>query len=426
MNGAIGTSLAHLSKILSGFILIKLISLYLGPSGLGALGNFMSAATIIVFLAGGGITTGVIKYVAEYKSKEKLLTNFIYSSIQYSFLCSILISVAGLLFLREITFALFGRDEYTILVVILLFSQLLLAFTNLVIAVCNGLHCTSIFAKIQLIGNIIFLPLSWFLIKNYSIFGASLAVVLMIIGAFFPAVYFYIKSEYNNTISESWKDFKRKKSIDKNNWKKLSLYSLMLITSSLAFPLVEIIVRNYIIQQSGFENAGLWQASVKLSAAYLGFFSLFLAYYFMPLVSAENETKNILKLVKKYLIAVGSICLIAIAFIYLLRRLIIEILFTNEFIYLEEMILYQLVGDFFKIMSYVIGFVAVAKAATRIYIAAEVLQASLFLGFIFLLSNENSLDKVFQSYLLANVCYFLICIFGFLVFMRLSIRKKMD
>jgi len=51
------TVLSQVSKIAVGFILIKLIAVYLGASGMGLLGNFMSLVAILSLMAGGGYLT---------------------------------------------------------------------------------------------------------------------------------------------------------------------------------------------------------------------------------------------------------------------------------------------------------------------------------------------------------------------------------
>src|SRR3990167_10354563 len=70
------TSLSTLAKIISYLFIVKIIALYTGPEGLGKMGQFMSLMTIVGVCAGGGISNGIIRYVAEYgkKSPESVKT----------------------------------------------------------------------------------------------------------------------------------------------------------------------------------------------------------------------------------------------------------------------------------------------------------------------------------------------------------------
>lgn len=51
---AMWTGFAHLTKILAGFIVLKLVAVYLGAEGLGSLGQLMSLITILSLIAGEG------------------------------------------------------------------------------------------------------------------------------------------------------------------------------------------------------------------------------------------------------------------------------------------------------------------------------------------------------------------------------------
>ena len=48
------------SKLVAGLLIVKIVAIYLGASGLGQLGQFMSLMSMITLLAGGGIGTGII------------------------------------------------------------------------------------------------------------------------------------------------------------------------------------------------------------------------------------------------------------------------------------------------------------------------------------------------------------------------------
>ena len=71
------TTAVNAMKVLLGLFMLKLIASRLGPSGLGRLGHFMSIVSVAIAFAGGGMSTGVIKYVAEFKYKPRRLLDFI-------------------------------------------------------------------------------------------------------------------------------------------------------------------------------------------------------------------------------------------------------------------------------------------------------------------------------------------------------------
>ena len=56
-------------KIITSFVSAKVIAIYLGPTGLGMLGQLTSFIAIFLTISTGAITTGVIKFVSEYKNE---------------------------------------------------------------------------------------------------------------------------------------------------------------------------------------------------------------------------------------------------------------------------------------------------------------------------------------------------------------------
>lgn len=416
-HGAILTSAAQLSKIAAGFLLLKLIAIYLGTDGMGAVGNFMSLATLLSLIAGGGIVNGVIKYVAALRDRNKYLLEFVSSAIIYSLVFSICVLIIGIIFSNIISEYIFGDASKYYLIIILAFAQLGFAFANLVTGVSNGLMDTKTYALIQIVGNLTAIPLSLIMISRFHFLGCVLSIILFYFSYSLPAYFFYRKSSF----------YKRKLVFSNlsSHVKNLSVYTLMACIGALSVPLVEIIVRAEIINSIDYNSAGIWQASIKLSSAYIGFFTVFLAVYFMPLVVSIKNNSELAKMVFRFIFIVMIVFLIGGVGFYSLRQELIPILLSSQFSALESLIKYQLIGDFFRVSSYVIGFLVIAKSSLKIYLFSEIAQGVLFflLSYLFL-NQEMGLKGVFLANLLMNIIYFIISILGLLAFLKISKGDK--
>jgi len=64
------TTIATAARLLAGLVVIKLVAWFAGPAGVGKLGQFMSLMSLLAVLAGGGISAGIVKYVAEYRDDK--------------------------------------------------------------------------------------------------------------------------------------------------------------------------------------------------------------------------------------------------------------------------------------------------------------------------------------------------------------------
>jgi len=403
---------AQASKILVGLVLIKLAAIYIGVEGFGKLGHLMSFVTMLTVLAGGGIVNGIIKYTAEYKKNIWNILRFISTASLYSLIFSLIIFFILLLFASDIAALLFSDPGFDWVVRLVGVTQVCIAFSNLVTGVANGYKNTKVYAIIQIIGNGLSILVIWALIRSFGIHGAAFSIAIGTSFMALPAFVFFYRSKF-------WKKVKLIKRSEILHFKGLFGFTLMLLVSALTFPATEIFIREMIIVDSGFSDAGLWQALIKLSSVYIGFFGLFLAYYFIPTVSPMQGSAAIRRLTFKYLSVVVLFFVLGAVLFVLFADTFLPLLLSAEFIALEPLLTYQFVGDLFKIASFVIGFVFVAKAATKIYIAAELFQNILFASLAYVFYKEGfDLVSIMHAYILTYMLYFLLSLIALFVFVR--------
>lgn len=413
---SVATAVAQAFRMLGGLIIIKIIAIYLGPEGFGRLGHFMSMIAILGVLAGGGILNGIVKYVAEYKGAPDRLHPFLSNALAYTLIFSTLLFIAITLSANQLSLILFGGDEFTQLIIFLGLIQYFYGLVSFCNGTINGLRETTKFAKIIIFGTLIGLPTSYFLIITYGFSGAVLGLAAVNACLLLPAMYELQKLEFFKKI---------KFSINKQDTIRLSKFSAMQMFSLATLPLAEMYIRSLIIHNAGWHEAGLWQGLMRLSSVYVGFFTTFLAAYYMPTLSEILDKNQIFKYVAKYVVTIGSIFILIAVMVYTFREFVFSVIFSKEFIIPAEYVRYQLTGDLFKIMSYVIGFLIVAKAKTKLYIMAELAQTAFYLGVATWLIKVGGVSKVFPAYAISNFMYFCICLFGLLWFKNTISQNKL-
>ena len=72
---------------------------------------------------------------------------------------------------------------------------------------------------------------------------------------------------------------------------------------------------------------------------------------------------------------------------------------------MENLFIWQLAGDFFKITSWLLAFLMVAKAMTRWFIATEIGFSLFFVGLGFLFMRMNGVVGITQAYLVNYILY---------------------
>jgi PST family polysaccharide transporter/antigen flippase len=408
-------AVAQAVRMLGGLIIIKVIAAYLGPDGFGRLGHFMSLIAILSVLAGGGVLNGIVKYVAEYKNSPEKLYSFLSNALTYSLIFSIVLFIVISFSAKQLSLVLFESDKFAPLIMFLGFIQFFYGLATFCNGIINGLRETAKFAKIIVVGTFIGLPVSYYLIATYGFNGAVIGLAIVNASLLVPAMIELYKLELFQKI---------KFVLNKKDTVNILKFSVMQIFSLITLPLAEMYIRNLIIHDAGWHEAGLWQSLMRMSSVYVGFFTMFLASYYMPTLSTIVDKNHIFNYVMKYVVAIGSLFLIIAAMVYVFREFVFSVIFSKAFIIPAEYVRLQLTGDLFKIMSYVIGFLIVAKSKARLYIIGELMQTGLYLGASIWLIKAGDVSQVFLAYAISNFMYFAIFLAGLLWFKRTMASTK--
>jgi O-antigen/teichoic acid export membrane protein len=406
----VASAVAHSLRMLVGLVIIKMIAVVIGPSGFAILGNFMSVITMISVFAGGGIITGIGKYVSEYSQQPRRMIGIIGSAFCFGLIFSVIFMAISVIGAVQISHFLFNRTDYFWLVPCLGLAQLFCFFGAAIIAIVNGQHRYDLFAIITITGYVGCLPVAFLLIKTLGIPGAALGLAASISCAAVPALVLVLRSKITPLI---------RLRINLKDASALSKFSLMALASAVLYPSTEMLIRTQIINTLGLVDAGYWQAMARLSGAYLGFFTVFLATSLMPRLSAIPTRSGVVRLVNTTLSRVGFAFFVVALFIFLLRHLIITTLFSQAFLQMQHLFAWQLLGDFFRVCAYVIGTAGVSKAAVKLYIAAEVIQCLLYgLFSTIVIINGGSIENILQAYVTTYFIYFCITVIALQIYRR--------
>jgi O-antigen/teichoic acid export membrane protein len=410
LSAPLAAATAHGLRMTVNLVIVKMIAVFIGPAGMGVLGHFMSLSTMVSVFAGGGIGNGITKYVAEYRSDPRQMLRFIGAATVYGLCFSALVFIASLAAAQAVSRALFGDTRYAWLLPCLGAAHLLCFIGTAVISIVNGQQRSDLFAAITISGYLGSLPIAYLLIANFGMEGAALALLLAISCTGIPALWLVVRSRLTRLVCFS---------IDIADAKRLARFTFMLLASATLFPLAEILIRTRIIDALGHEAAGLWQAMARLSGAYLGFFTIFLSTNYMPRLSILDDRSAIVREVRRNLLIIGVAFAGFACILYLVRESVIRLLFSAAFDGMSTLFGWQLLGDFFRVSSYVIGFLGVAKAAVKLYVAAEFVQSGLYAALSSaVLAQGGGLPQVVQAYALTYFVYLCLAVVSLVLYRR--------
>jgi len=394
------TGISTLIKLITSYVTVKVVASIIGPSGVALVGQLQNFTSIFTTVGAGGINNGVVKYVSEYKDDktnlQKYLRNGFKLTAYFSGISSFFLIILSTYFSRWVLF----EEKYNYLFILFGVNLMLLSFNNFFLSVLNGFKEFKKFVIINIFTNIISLIFTIALVWLYDLKGALIALVTYQ-GFVLLITLYYLKRKtwFSKQLWGSW---------DKQIVKKFFSYTLMALVTAMTLPVSQLLIRGYIIKEYSITDAGFWEGINKISAMYLMFITTSFSVYYLPKL-AEITDNNILRkeIIKTYRI-ITPLIFVTLLMIYFLKDLVINILFTKEFYPMKELFLWQLIGDFFKIMSWLLAFVMVAKSMTKLYIITEILFAISLVLLSYYFINRSGILGSTQSYCINYFLYFIV------------------
>ncbi|HHO42469.1 MAG TPA: O-antigen translocase [Epsilonproteobacteria bacterium] len=397
--------IATVFKVITAFVINKILSMYVGPSGLAVVGQLQNFMSIMTTFSNGAITQGIVKYTAEYQTIEQRQKIFS-TSIIISLACSLIISIFLFGFSKYLSELILKDVQYSSVFIVFGLTIFLFALNTVLMSILNGQIEIKKYVFVNIISSMFSLFFTSFLIIQLNLMGALYALVVNQSVIFFVTLGFVVKS--------SWFKLEYfKQGVDKESLVKLGKYSAMALTSAMTVPLSHLIVRNYIGENLSWDDAGYWQGIWYISTMYLMIVTTSLSVYYLPRLSEIQDNKEIRReILNGYKIILPIVIVLALG-IYLFREIAIEIAFTEKFMPMMELFAWQLIGDVIKIASWLLGYLMLAKAMTRIFIYTEILFSVLFviLSITFiemfgLIGTTYAFSLNYFLYLIMMICIF--------------------
>tara|TARA_R110002012_G_scaffold17930_4_gene66665 strand:- start:35914 stop:37164 length:1251 start_codon:yes stop_codon:yes gene_type:complete len=358
-------------KIISGFLTSKAIALFVGLEGMALIGNLRNFLSSVQAASILGLYNGVVKYVAEFKENTLELSKTISTVFYSGFISTILISFFCYFNADAINDYVFSYyNDYAYVIRIMAIALPFYALNMFIFGILNGFSKYKILIIINIIGQIFGLSITILLIYKERIDGALISVVIS------ESLLFLI-TLVGIANRRSLASLIQVKHISFDYVKKLSSYSIMAIFSAFLLPIVAIAIRNYITDTVGLKEAGMWESMNRISKYYLMFVSSLLTLYILPRFSEIDNKKEFRAEVFNFYKSIIPIFAVGLIVIYLLRHIIVLVVFTDEFKPVADLFLWQLLGDFVKVLSIVIAYQFLAKKMFWHYIITEAFSVAI-------------------------------------------------
>ena len=385
-------------SLLARLISTKIVAVYLGTNGMFLLGQLKDFLRLGNTISSFGIENGIVKYVAEFEQQKENLSNIIGTSFRINIISAFFVSLVILAFKNQIsTFLQIDFDEnfYFFLLVISVISA---SIHTCFLSIYNGLNRIKLFVIVNIISNIVSAIILVLFVLKMQIIGAFYALVInqiltLIINIIFYTVYkpFLIQWIFKKYINEYFK--------------KLSSFSIMAIVGPVCLIISSFIVRDYLYDKFGADYAGSWEAMWRISAIYLLFLITTFKFYLIPTFSKLNDIELKKEVFKIWKIVVPIIILITTA-VYFSKNIIINLLLSNEFILINSIIFFHLIGDIIKINCWVLGNIMISKAKTKSFVFFQIEWSLVFVTLTYIFIEKYGFVGVSISYFVTYIIHF--------------------
>ncbi|MDM2904212.1 oligosaccharide flippase family protein [Citrobacter sp. Cpo015] len=365
---------SNLIKMLVGFIYLKIISSYITPEEFGSLGQFLTFVAIVSMLSLGGGNNGMVKYLSENKGDYKSWLKVFNQNFTIVAIINIILFFILFFFANEFSFLIFTSVLHADIIRYYAIVQLFVAF---------GLYSNVFFisgvdtwnSSLQTVFNSA-LFLITVLIGVLFFTEKSLIYTAMFVNLFmgiYGVIYFFKKrKQYCGVFSLT--------RIESGYVKKLSGYAMVTISGAVLWPVSQFILRKEIGTELGWGVVGYWFASIKISDAYIQFFSIFLLSYLYPKLSSVNKKDIKVKNFKGFMVFYIPMLIGSLIVVYFGRDIIVWLLLGKEFKLVASYVQLQIIGDVIKLLYSSLLMYILSCGKVKYSIAVEFLNSIVFIS----------------------------------------------
>jgi O-antigen/teichoic acid export membrane protein len=389
-------------NIIVSVIKSKFVAMLIGPAGMGIAGLLTSTTQFITSLTNFGLGVSSVKNVAAAAStgNEMRVSTIVTVLRRLVWLTGTLGMVVTFVLSPVLSRTTFGNSDYTFafmwISVTLLFQQI----TSGQMVVLQGLRKLQYLAKSNMTGSVIGLLISVPVYYMWRLNGIVPVIIVSSVSSMILSHYFSGKAGIrsvkisNREVVTEGKDMLKMGFI-------LSLNGITVVG-------VSYLVRIFISHTGGIEQVGLYTAGFAIITTYVGMvFSAMSTDYYPRLSAVASDNRKAAELINQQAEVAVLILAPILSFFLVFINFIILILYTPKFMAVNAMIHWAAMGMYFKAASWSIGFILLAKGASKTFLWNELLGNTYILGFNIAGYKLAGLEGMGISFLSAYFVYFI-------------------
>jgi O-antigen/teichoic acid export membrane protein len=396
-------------KLMFSVASLKIVAFYVGPSGMGVVGQVQAFLQILSAGVSSVTTTGVVKLIAEDKhSKESIVRTSAFLLVLSSFICFVVLLLSS----KEIA-SYFLQGDWVLVLLLLPLGGFFIGLNNLFVSYFNGMQKYNEYFWYSMITAFI-TALSTCVISFY--FGKVGAVYSVVVAPVVAGICMLFLPE-KFRLPRVRSVFKE---IDGGILRILVSYSFMALGSAVVVYGGQIFLRDYIATNSTMAESGLWYAATRLSDIYMGICGVLFSTLLLPKYSAM-EGRSLDGFIWRMAIVALAFGVVLVLVVGQLAGFIVWLIYGEDFAVSSEVLKVYVIGDGLKCLGWIFLYVMLAKQRVRAYLVYEVITAFLYLVSCIFFYRLYGLESMAYGYVLQGS----ISLFSVLLWFFISRNKTM-
>ncbi len=354
----------------------KFIAILLGPTGMGIAGLLSATTGLIAGLTNFGLGTSAVKNIAAaYGSGNETKVSTIVTVIRrLVWITGLLGAILTLVFSSWLSELTFGNKEYTFAFIWISITLLINQISTGQSVVLRGMRKIKYLAQATMIGSVLGLITTIPLYYFYGIKGIVPGIIVTSVTSLLLSWYYSNKIDIKPVYVSKAKTIAEGKGMLKMGFM-ISLSGLITLGASY-------IVRIFISNTGGIDQVGLYNAGFAIINSYVGMIFTAMSTDYFPRLAAvaksNDQSKTIIN--QQAEIAILILAPVIMVFLVFINWAVI-ILYSAKFLAVNDMILWAVLGIFFKAASWSIGFIFLSKGATKMFFWNELIFNFYLLSF---------------------------------------------
>lgn len=391
-------------QILIQIIKSKFVAVLLGPAGVGIMGLYQSGLQLVQQISSMGLANSAVRDVSEANGSNDIqkiakTVTVVRKLVWFTGLLGLIIVACCSPLLSKFSF---GNYDYTIPFIILSVTLLLDQLSAGQRVVLQGMRrlkdlakCTAFGATFGLITSV---PLYYWL-------GIEGIVPTLILNS---ACALTLSWLYSRKIKVEKVQVTPKQTLEEG--KQMLVMGISMSLSGIFSSVVAYAIRGYIQGSGGVEQVGLFQAGFAIMTTYVGMVMNAIATDYYPRLAAINKDNEKCREAVSQQGEIGlmilapmlTCCLVFMPFV-------LKILYSDSFLAANEYISWACLGMMLRLAAWVISYLFVAKAESKLFLKLELSANIYYLVFSLIGYHFWGLTGLGIAFAMEYVVYFVQC-----------------